>query len=1161
MENDTSFGTDPENLRRLFALGTSEPDKEELTEQIDSWDLMKEKPGTQVGRYRLLDILGEGGMGIVYLAEQEHPVKRQVALKVIKPGMDSRRIVARFEAERQTLAWLDHPNIAHVLDGGRTEAGRPYFVMEYVKGLAITEHCDQHRLSIDERLTLFGHVCDAIQHAHEKGVIHRDIKPSNILVAVEGSTPIPKIIDFGVARALSQHLTNHTLLTEEGQFVGTPEYMSPEQISLAAESVDVRSDVYSLGVLLYTLLTGVLPFDSEALRRGGLDTFRQVITQEDPKTPSKRLGLLGEQGKHIAKNRRTELVALTRYLRRELEWIPLRAMAKDPQKRYHSAAELGDDIRNYLIGAPLIAGPPGRFYRIKKFVKRNRAAVAAAILVTLTLATGALVSLTMHIRARIQAERTEAVSDFLTNKVLSALSPLRPQGGEITALSVLNAISGSIEGRFQDAPLVEAGVRHALGASYIDHSEIGPAVEQLETALNIRRKKLGENDALTLASMLQLGLAYYGQGRHAEAEPLLSHVVAQQKQHFAVESNSRLSAMRVLGWNYEAMEEYDQAIRLYEECLKIARSTVGDTHVSTGTALYSIGCGNLVQNRYEEAQKWFEKALQLARQNYGEDHGLLADFTSCLGLAHLLQGHYSQAEPLLKESVVRFRRVRGNTDWLTLQSLGRLICLYRNWGKPDEARKWQEKLETTRSEDSRGLLCTLRHDQAGNTYVMQSSGFDIWDLFDNFHFAHKTLTGDGSITARIDSMEKVHTWTKVGIMMRRTLEATSEHVSVFITPYGVVSSNRRSTDCGITLHRSGGMKPVGFPHWIRLTRRANTFTAEHSSDGVRWERVHSGDPNRAGPIEILMDDTVHIGLALASHDITRIAEAHISNVALTGSVAPKGPFAVSQDIGAGTMSPSTEDDAHIALPDPNKIGAPDDSGKSHQRLTATERGEADVKALISQYGHSVGSIKYQESTNTYTVVGCGRDIFQMSDEFHFAHKTLEGDGFAAMRIDYVEPVHLWTKAGVMIRDTLTADSAHASVFITPVRRVCLQYRSAAGQETLTLHTDPNAVTLPHWVKLIRAGNTFRAQHSDDGKRWKDLEGTDSVQPATHTWPAVVTIPMGNTVYVGLAVTSHAGPVPAEARMSHITVAGDVSPPGEFLWSEDIGFQMIMLPKK
>ena len=363
--------------------------------------------GTEIGPYKLLSVLGEGGIGIVYRAEQKRPVRRQVALKVIKPGMDSKQVISRFEAERQALALLDHPNIARVFDAGTTEKGRPYFVMEYVKGTPITEYSDRNKLNVDDRLGLFIQVCEAIQHAHQKGIIHRDIKPSNILVSRQDDKDVTKVIDFGVAKAIHQPLTERTLFTEQGQLIGTPLYMSPEQAELTKEDIDTRSDIYSLGVLLYELLTGILPFDSETFQRAAFDEILRIIRDDEPPRPSTRLLEMGERGTKVAASRRTDIRTLTKRLYRELEWIPLMAMRKERDRRYKTAAELADDIRNYLDGNPLIAGPESASYRLKKVIKRHRAFVTGIAAVLVVLAVGIIVSTRFAVQAK--GDRDKAV--------------------------------------------------------------------------------------------------------------------------------------------------------------------------------------------------------------------------------------------------------------------------------------------------------------------------------------------------------------------------------------------------------------------------------------------------------------------------------------------------------------------------------------------------------------------------------------------------------------------------------------------------------------------------------------------------------------------------------------------------------------------------------
>jgi eukaryotic-like serine/threonine-protein kinase len=358
-----------------------------------------EGPGTVIGRYKLKEQIGEGGFGLVFVAEQHEPVRRKVALKVIKPGMDTRDVVARFEAERQALALMDHPNIAKVLDGGETDSGRPYFVMELVRGVAVTDYCDQNRLTTRGRLDLFVSACQAIQHAHQKGVIHRDVKPSNVLVTLHDGKPVPKVIDFGVAKALNQQLTEHSIYTRFAQMVGTPLYMSPEQAELSGLDVDTRADIYSLGVLLYELLTGTTPFDKERLKTAGFDEIRRIIREEEPPRPSTRVSTLGPAATVASANRRSDPRRLSRSLRGELDWVVMKALEKARDRRYATAADMARDVERYLRDEPVEACPPSAAYRLKKFARKFRRALATAAAFVAILIAGVIVSTWLAVRA------------------------------------------------------------------------------------------------------------------------------------------------------------------------------------------------------------------------------------------------------------------------------------------------------------------------------------------------------------------------------------------------------------------------------------------------------------------------------------------------------------------------------------------------------------------------------------------------------------------------------------------------------------------------------------------------------------------------------------------------------------------------------------------
>ena len=377
------------------------------------------KPGEEIGRFKLLQQIGEGGFGVVFMAEQHKPIRRKVALKVIKPGMDTKGVVARFEAERQALAMMDHPNIAKVLDGGTTDSGRPYFVMELVRGVPITDYCDNKQLSADQRLELFITVCKAIQHAHQKGIIHRDLKPSNILVALHDGKPVVKVIDFGVAKAVNQQLTDKTLYTAFGQMVGTPQYMSPEQAEISGLDIDTRSDVYSLGVILYELLTGSTPLETERLRKAGYAEIQRLVKESEPQRPSTRLSTSGEKLTAIAKHRSVAPDRLSALIKGDLDWVVMKALEKDRNRRYSTPVELADDVNRYLTKEPVEAYPPSRVYKMKKFVRRNKGLVVAASAFAVIMITATTVS-TLNWNAAVAAQAKAEANELAAQEALAA---------------------------------------------------------------------------------------------------------------------------------------------------------------------------------------------------------------------------------------------------------------------------------------------------------------------------------------------------------------------------------------------------------------------------------------------------------------------------------------------------------------------------------------------------------------------------------------------------------------------------------------------------------------------------------------------------------------------------------------------------------------------
>jgi eukaryotic-like serine/threonine-protein kinase len=655
--------------------------------------LISEAPGLRIGPYRLLRPIGEGGMGVVFAAEQEMPVRRKVALKVIKPGMDTAQVVARFEAERQALALMDHDHIAKVFDAGMTEGGRPFFVMELVDGVPITEYCDRHRATPNQRLELFVTVCQAIQHAHQKGIIHRDIKPSNVLVTLRDGKPVPKVIDFGVAKATEQRLTEKTLFTAYGQMVGTPAYMSPEQASMSPLDVDTRSDIYSLGVLLYELLTGTTPIEASRLREAGFSEIQRLVCDVEPPRPSTRLSSLGESATILAGNRATNPRHLSRMLAGDLDWIVMKAIEKDRDRRFASPGTLAEDVRRYLRREAILARPPSAAYRLTKFAQRHRNAVlaaatmAAALLAGTAIATwqavvateakhAAVASEAAERRAKQTAEAREtearAVLGFLENQLLAAARPRGRDGGlgpDVTLRAAIDAAVPFVEASFQDQPLTEARLRMTLGNSYWYLGDGKAAAAQYGPARAIRTRLLGPDHPDTIDCIIQLGISYDLQGRIRESVDLYEAILPICKAKFGPDARQTLRSMNNLAMGLYVMDRLEEAMNIHREVLAISRAKYGPDDRSTLITMINLANVYHALILYQDSLKLREETVELFKARYGPDDPDALMAMHNLGDSLHALGRYAEALRVDEETRSRRIAVLGVDHPDTLMSL------------------------------------------------------------------------------------------------------------------------------------------------------------------------------------------------------------------------------------------------------------------------------------------------------------------------------------------------------------------------------------------------------------------------------------------------------------------------------------------------------------
>jgi serine/threonine protein kinase len=643
-------------------------------------------------RFQLVRMLGEGGMGQVWLADQVSPVRRQVALKLIKAGMYDATVVKRFRSERQSLAIMDHPAIAKVFEAGATPQGQPYFVMEYVPGLPITEYCDQHKLSIAQRLQLLIQACEGVQHAHQKAIIHRDLKPANILVIDVDGKPTPRIIDFGLAKAIGHESSDQNAFTRFGLFLGTPGYMSPEHVDPTVHDVDTRSDVYSLGVVLYVLLTGLQPFETKRTGQPVHELLRK-LREEDPPSPSAKVSTDRDTLAATAQARATEAPQLVSLLRGDLDWIAMKALERDRARRYATPLELAADLQRYLDHEPVLARPASAGYRLRKYARRHRVAVGVSAGLLLLLAAFSLLQAfelrrTTQERDRANQERDRAarITDFMTG-MFKVADPSEARGNSVTAREILDKASKEMGNSLARDPEVQSQMMYVMASTYVNLGLYARAEELARSALNARSQLLGPNDRRTLQSMTQLGSILYREGRYVESEKQSREAMLAERRELGPEDPLTLETMAHDAINQLEQGHYENGEKQLSQVLEADTRVLGRENTQTLNAMFDLATALWLQGRNAEAEVQYRELLGIERRVLGPDHPEALRALANLAMVTHAQGRWAEAEPLYREVVSTEQRIVGADNPQVTFAMANLAALLTIEGRLAEGEK------------------------------------------------------------------------------------------------------------------------------------------------------------------------------------------------------------------------------------------------------------------------------------------------------------------------------------------------------------------------------------------------------------------------------------------------------------------------------------------